>query len=323
MNFVTFAHLSRTIVRNIHKIPRDLDLVVGIPRSGSLVAYMIGLVLNIPIVDLGSFISNQPIGTGTTRKKKEWITQPADARHILLVDDSISTGEAMKSAKNMMTLSGLKTKITTCAAYALPTNFFTVDCYFEICNHPRMFEWNFMHHWGLQYACVDIDGVLCLDPGIVTSQIESRYQEFLENATPKIIPTQKIGYLVTSRREKYRTPTERWLDRQKIEYDHLLMLESDNEEIMTNKNYGIRKGEVYRNTNCFIFIESNQEQAMEICRISQKQVFCTETHELISPESLYSMTKIAYNDYFITLKRVVKKVFRMGKRYLKAADSDR
>lgn len=321
MNFITFSQLNNCISDNIHKIPRDVDLIVGIPRSGSLVAYIVGLTINIPIMDLSSLVANVPIMAGTTRRRADWIAQPSDAKHILLVDDGISTGEAMKSAKSKIASLGLQAKVTTCAVYALPTNTRSVDCYFAICNQPRMFEWNYMHHWGLQYACMDIDGVLCVDPGIMTGQIEKYYINFLNTAVPKIIPTKKVGYLVTSRREKYRSLTESWLKEQKVDYDQLIMLDDAINDVMTNKDYGIHKGQVYRETNCFLFIESNREQAIEICNHSKKQVFCTDTHELISPESVLSMVGIAGNDFKITTKHMVKKIIHMLKQRNKSSSS--
>ena len=40
-DFVTIGDLSDTIKRNIWKIPHDVDLVVGITRSGTLAANII------------------------------------------------------------------------------------------------------------------------------------------------------------------------------------------------------------------------------------------------------------------------------------------
>ena len=38
MKFVTLADLAATIRRNVHKIPHDVDFVIGIPRSGIIAA---------------------------------------------------------------------------------------------------------------------------------------------------------------------------------------------------------------------------------------------------------------------------------------------
>lgn len=44
--------MNDTIVRNLHRLPRDIDLVVGIPRSGLLAANLLSLAANIPMADL-------------------------------------------------------------------------------------------------------------------------------------------------------------------------------------------------------------------------------------------------------------------------------
>jgi uncharacterized HAD superfamily protein len=69
-----------------------------------------------------------------------------------------------------------------------------------------------MHHGHLlKYCCVDIDGVLCLDPTDCQNDDGAAYEKFLEEAVPMLAPTRPIGALVTSRLEKYRGLTEKWL----------------------------------------------------------------------------------------------------------------
>ncbi len=50
------------------------------------------------------------------------------------------------------------------------------------------------------------------------------YMRFLENAKPLWIPNRKLGWIVTSRLEKYRTVTEKWLKDHSVEYGHLFMM---------------------------------------------------------------------------------------------------
>ncbi|WP_287092247.1 hypothetical protein [Mesorhizobium sp.] len=51
------------------------------------------------------------------------------------------------------------------------------------------------------------------------------HEKFLSEALPLFGPTRKIGWLVTSRLEKYRNHTEAWLQKHDIKYDKLIMLE--------------------------------------------------------------------------------------------------
>ena len=39
MHYRSISDMNDAIVRNLHRLPRDIDLVVGVPRSGILAAY--------------------------------------------------------------------------------------------------------------------------------------------------------------------------------------------------------------------------------------------------------------------------------------------
>ena len=308
MNFITYNQLINTIGENIKKVPHDIDLVVGIPRSGMLVANIIALSLNLPFTDIDGFLSGRIIGTGDTRKRQDWIKETSQAKHILVVDDSISKGDAIKKAKDKFSNSSYKGKVTFCAVYALPSNTKKVDIYFKICNHPRMFEWNYMHHWMLEYSCMDIDGVLCEDPSFFQNDDGEKYREFLINARPLIIPTKPVKNLVTCRLEKYRKETETWLENHGVKYTNLIMLNCEKANERGKISQGEFKGKFYKNSDCILFIESNFEQALEICKISGKQVYCVDKHKLINPDNYLDYLKIYQRDLKITLKRVVKKL---------------
>ena len=90
MNFKSFNNLAEDIKKNLYKIHlEDYDLVVGIPRSGMIPAYMIGLYLNLLVTDLEGFIKNQSLKKPSVRNLKKLINRPHDARKVLLIDDSI------------------------------------------------------------------------------------------------------------------------------------------------------------------------------------------------------------------------------------------
>ena len=82
MNFKTFEDLSKTVSNNLYKIPSDVDLVVGIPKSGIMVASMIALHLNLPLTDLDSLESGKIFSSGSTKQRKDWIKDPKEARKI-------------------------------------------------------------------------------------------------------------------------------------------------------------------------------------------------------------------------------------------------
>lgn len=49
MNYRSISDLNQIILKRLYIIPRDIDLVVGIPRSGMFPANLLALYLNRPV----------------------------------------------------------------------------------------------------------------------------------------------------------------------------------------------------------------------------------------------------------------------------------
>lgn len=311
MNFKTYEDLTKCLMSNLYKIPRDIDLIVGIPRSGTMVANILALYLNLPFTDLDNFVEGRGIKTGTTRKCHGWIRSISEAGHVLIVDDSVSSGQAVKEAKKLLIEKNISIKTTFIAVYALGISKNMVDIYFEICEQPRMFEWNYMHHWALEYCCMDIDGVVCEDPTRSQNDDGKRYIDFLENAAPKFIPTQKVGMFVSSRLEKYRAQTEAWLKKYGIEYNKLIMMDgiTAKERAMQGNHAGY-KAEIYKNSDTILFFESEYGQALDICQLSGKPVFCIENRTLITSDNVLQRLNVYNKEFRVTVKRVIRKLTR-------------
>lgn len=52
--FKDFNYINTLVFNNLYKIPNDIDLIVGIPRSGLLVGGLVAEYINKPIMDLYS-----------------------------------------------------------------------------------------------------------------------------------------------------------------------------------------------------------------------------------------------------------------------------
>jgi len=287
MNFKNFSDLSCDIQKNIHKIcDEKFDLVVGLPRSGMIPAYMISLRLNVHCTDISSFIENRPLKSGYMRRTKSEIKRPQDAIKILVVDDTILSGKSL-SSDLMLVPKSLRKKIYTLAIYSSERYRNDVDMFFEHLPAPRVFEWNIFHHPILSNSCVDIDGVLCVDPTEEENDDGPKYREFLLNAKPLFLPSQQIHSLVTSRLEKYREETETWLNKNKISYKNLIMLNLQTKEERVNQRiHGRFKANSYKNPEAKLFIESNPEQSMEICALTGKPVYCPSNAIMYQPDML-------------------------------------
>lgn len=289
MNYRSLADLNDAIITNLHRLPADIDLVVGIPRSGLLAANMLSLISNIPLTDLDSFLEGRIYSSGTTKRTEHLQKNLENTRRILILDDSISSGKAMREARDKIANSGLQAEVIFAAVYGIESSHPDADLVFEKVKLPRLFQWNFMHHVMLEQACVDIDGVLCIDPTKQENDDGKAYRLFLNEAVPLHTTSRKIGWLVTSRLEKYRDLTEAWLKKQGIEYGELIMLNLPSADERRRQGvHGSFKAEFYRKAKSTLFIESEERQAEAIARLSGKPVLCVETHQIYLPDPLSS-----------------------------------
>jgi len=283
MNYRSIANLNSDIKHWISELPYDLDIIVGIPRSGLLVANLLALYLNLPMTDVEGLCENRILSAGP-RLGNNKIPDLSKSKKVLVVDDSVCSGAQMRKIKSKLKNLEHLHRIYYGAVYVTPQGCDYVDFWYEIVDTPRVFEWNVMHHDILTNSCVDIDGVLCRDPTPQENDDGDNYRKFLATVKPLIIPTKTIGWLVTCRLEKYRELTEEWLKKYGITYKHLIMMNlPDKETRLALGNHAKFKAEVYRSTKAQLFIESSKEQAYEIARLTGKPVLCTETSEMINP----------------------------------------
>ncbi len=59
MNYKTIKDLNETIIKSLPLIPRDVDLIVGTPRSGLMTATLLALYLNLPLTDVEGLIEEK------------------------------------------------------------------------------------------------------------------------------------------------------------------------------------------------------------------------------------------------------------------------
>jgi uncharacterized HAD superfamily protein/hypoxanthine phosphoribosyltransferase len=252
---------------------RDFDLIVGVPRSGMIPAYMIGLILNLPVLDIESFVSGLTPYVGNRLQNNS-----KDVKKVLVVDDSIMFGRQLQIVKEkLLQFSSIYFSYLT--IFATSDSRFLVDCCLEIIDYPRVFQWNLMNSWIFEYSCVDIDGVLCEDPTDEENDDGEKYIKFLHNALPKYLPPCKVDILVTSRLEKYRLQTESWLRKHGVKYNHLEMLDlPDKETRVKLGTHAIFKSKIYHKYDrAALFIESSKSQSVSIHNDTGKNVFCVET----------------------------------------------
>lgn len=290
VSFRDVGDLDATIQRSLSNFPGDIDLVVGIPRSGLLAANLFALHRSVPLTDLDGLLAGRVLASGARLVNHGCDEQLiAAARRILVLDDSVFSGSALAAARVMVDEMPFAARVIYGAVYAVPSAIDLVDIACEIVPPPRVFSWNLMSHSVLGRACVDIDGVLCVDPTSGENDDGPRYREFLRTARPHMLPSRPVQALVTSRLARYRPETEAWLAAHDVVYDELHMLDLPDAVTRQARNdHAVFKAEVYRDSDAILFIESNATQAPEIARLTRKAVVCTDDgtfHEGMSAPS--------------------------------------
>lgn len=287
MHYRSVDDMSQVILRNLERIPSSVDLVVGIPRSGLLAATMISLYLNRPLTDLTGLQEERLLAKGKRAVPGQDMITVQTAHRILVVDDCVSQGAEMRRAKSVIDRLGLSDRTTYLSVFSFPENPELADITLQVIPRPMCFQWSFMHTPELKRFCLDIDGVLCRDPTPDEDDDGANYEAFLRSVSPKFLPTAEVGWLVTSRLEKYRTATEDWLARHGVKYTALIMLDlASAAERRARPSIVVDfKAEAYRRSGALLFVESSPGHAKLIAQASGRPVMCMTTNRVIgNPE---------------------------------------
>ena len=308
--FRCISDLNDIILKRLSILPKNIDLIVGIPRSGMLPANLISLYLHKPFTDIDSFVDGKIYSSG----ERGTYINTLEYKKILVVDDSISSGKALIKAKNKLINIKSQFIIEYACIYATTEGSKLIDYYFEIIDGPRIFQWNIFNYKSyINHACFDIDGVLCENPPI--DDDGPIYIEYIKNAIPKYIPSVKIDTLVSCRLEKYRKETEKWLSDNHVKYNNLILLDMETkEERQKWGKHGVFKGRIYRDGDFTLFVESSLSEAMDIYKVAHKPVFCTETMQMISEKTIIDSVNVQLNlkfgkiSVYQKMKRLLKRI---------------
>ena len=279
----TFSNIHSLLNSNLDKVPLDIDLVVGIPRTGLIPASHIAALLNIPLQTLNEVTTGVSLDQKHTIRK---IFSTKSPRHILLVDDTSNTGLRINSALRIIRSRWKNIKVTTMVICSASNSDFRPDLHLEQSPTPRLFAWNMLNHDKTPDVAVDLDGVLCLDPSPSENDDGEKYLVFLQSAVRKTIPATKVKAVITGRLEKYRHQTERWLRTNGVSYGDLLMNDAPTASYRREKRFEIGglnidqisefKSRMVRAINPVLFVESNLNQARNVHHLTQVNTYAFE-----------------------------------------------
>lgn len=271
MNIVSYKRFMKEIDILCHKVAAQnstlkLEAIVPALRSGMIPAFKIAERLNLPIM------IDEKIHAGHRLQKRN------DIKNILLVDDSICSGNNLKKevAKYID-----KYNIYTAVVIAAPSKTNSVHFFSTIIDMPRIFEWNMFNTNNSSQVMFDMDGVICIDPRVYDDDGNS-YENEIKEIPSLFVPSYPIHSIVTNRIERWREVTEKWLKSHGVKYGKLVMQQYPTAvERRKGLEPGVYKSQHYNNSDASLFIESDQSQAETIYKICKKPVYCIETNSFL------------------------------------------
>ena len=220
LGFLPFIRNRDLVDDTMRMIPRmpNLKAVVGISRSGVMPASIIAANTGCEL-----FSIDQPTKTVQCLKGGERTkTFEYGDGEVLLVDDSIWSGRAMKSCAQAV-LKYFGQPPLTAAIYINRSSINKPHFYArELTTH--FFEWNIEHVVWANHVGWDLDGVLCPDFTAEQDDDGDLYIQTMREMPPThFTRSKKPKHIITARLEKYREETEQWLGRNGVIIDSLTM----------------------------------------------------------------------------------------------------
>ena len=258
----------------LKSFPIQYDIIVGIPRSGMLIASVIALKLGKPLTTPDLFAENE-----------FWLSTKVDQRpdvdkrlNVLLVDDSINSGKSMQQSLDIMRRAEFDFNVTKAALIVSDEADPLVDMYYTFLKHPRIFEWNILHRKTASYfeqetIAMDMDGVLCEDCPKHIDADENLYRHWIRTAKPYLIPTFEIDAIVSCRLERYRADTEKWLRDNNVHYNKLILWDLPSKK-QRKGLFAKHKIDAVLRINPALFWESHFGQAEQIWKHTKTPVLC-------------------------------------------------
>lgn len=273
IHWVPTSQLVADTLELAKKIPSDIDVVVGVPRTGMIVASLLATKLGLPLgywnQDSGVW---ELVGNGRREIDNDFVK---DKARILVIDDSVNTSWSMSGLR-----SGYKWK-ETAAVYVNPLFSDCVDIVGKVWPMPHFFEWHFFGSDLVKQCAFDMDGIICEDCPPECDDDGDKYIKWMETVEPKWLPRPcVVPAIITSRLQKYRDLTTEWLEKHGVKYDELYMGPWDKLADRNVDRVVEHKAGGFVSCGCKIFIESCKHQAQAIHNQTQRTVICPPTGQV-------------------------------------------
>lgn len=253
LSFRGTGDLHRAIVEGIPSLPANLDLIVGVPRSGMLPASILSHLLDLPLTDVDGFLEGRLLRRGSSTAAIADGAVVDRARSVLVIDDSIGHGVQLQQVATRIAPRSAGRTLYLAAVFATPSGAALADIVFERLPWGRVFSWNLLHHRLLAECWVAADGILW----------DRRSAPSHDNdPAPIWRPTTRIGWIVTAQPATEVDRVRAWLEAHSITYDRLVMSARPLGAPATLRY--MARG--YRRSPARLFITDEAEHAQQVLR---------------------------------------------------------
>lgn len=142
VNYINIGDLNNLLLKKLSSLPRNFDLIVGLPESGLIPANLIALYLNRPLTDLYSFMNSHIYSAG--KRGGYFVTQ--ELKRVLIVDDVVQSGATIKATRKALMPFANNYDISYCAVYVVKGKEAEVDYYFDTIDIPFFSQWHLLRY---------------------------------------------------------------------------------------------------------------------------------------------------------------------------------
>jgi adenine/guanine phosphoribosyltransferase-like PRPP-binding protein len=279
--FLTVSELANDSVKLASLVPHDVQGIIGVARSGMTPANIVSTMLHLPIMALRQTKNDiVPVGNGWRMGGNDHVGLSPDAK-VCVIDDTCMTGNSFKAITPL--LNNTYKNFVTAALYVNPLAKKKPDLWVHDLQWPHLLEWNLWNSVLSPNCATDFDGVLCHDYLPHQDDDGKAYLNFIENAIPRYLTRKvEIPLIVTARIEKYRKPTEEWLNKHGVRFRQLIMhpaktlAERNRDDIAAYKARHFEKWAANHTPipKPSMFIESDDNQSKRIHDLTDRLVVC-------------------------------------------------
>lgn len=316
--YLTVSDMNADLHRWSADFGSDIDLVVGIPRSGLLAASILGCYLHRPVVDITTFLSGHAPWRGYRLGEKL-----NDVQKVLVLDDSIRSGFEMRRVREALSDHAEQYELIFGAVYAEAGAENFVDTYCKVVPSPRMFEWNVLQHPGLLAATVmDVEGVLCAPRERLRERMhiaDDAYWSTVLGSEPTYRPGTLVHTLVAQCDSDDKVRLVDWLKRHHIMYNNLVAINgemSGGSLSALSQRVIEAKSKAYESSDAELYVCGTANQAEAIRVETEKPVYRYADHAFIpgvdDPEDLYLREYLGKQQLRDRLRRRIKRLFGCG-----------